>query len=106
MGMSSASSSLIPREEIIKLAKLSNIELSEDEIEKYQTEVSAIVEMITKLKEIDTDGVEPTYQVSGNVSTLQTMRDDVISDDLVPSDELLKLAPRSSETEIKVPKVL
>ena len=104
--MSSASSSLISREEIIKLAKLSNIELSEDEIAKYQSEVSTILEMITKLNEINTDGVEPTYQVSGNISTLETMREDLIADDIVPKEELLELAPKSSDQEIKVPKVL
>ena len=104
--MSSASSSLISREEIIKLAKLSNIELSEGEISKYQSEVSTILEMITKLNEIDTDGVEPTYQVSGNISTLETMREDLIADDIVPKEELLELAPKSSDQEIKVPKVL
>jgi aspartyl-tRNA(Asn)/glutamyl-tRNA(Gln) amidotransferase subunit C len=104
--MSSASNITISKEEIIKLAKLSNIELETNEIDKYQAEVSTILEMIAKLKEIDTEGVEPTYQVSGNLSTLETMRKDEISNETVPKEELIKLAPRSSENEIKVPKVL
>jgi aspartyl-tRNA(Asn)/glutamyl-tRNA(Gln) amidotransferase subunit C len=104
--MSTASNTTISRDEIINLAKLSSIELSEAEVDKYQQEVSTILDMITKLKEIDTDGVEPTYQVSGNTSSLENMREDEISNEVVSKEELMKLAPRSSENEIKVPKVL
>lgn len=103
--MSSAGAT-ISKEEIIKLAKLSNIELSEPEVEKYQQEVSSALEMIAKLKEIDTEGVQPTYQVSGNISTLETMREDEISDQAVSRDDLINLAPKSSDNEIIVPKVL
>lgn len=101
--MSSASTTLISREELIKLAKLSNLELSEEETSKYQEEVSSILEMIDKLKEIDTEGVEPTYQVSGNTNI---MREDVISDDSLSTEELIKLAPNQTKNQIQVPKVL
>lgn len=101
--MSSASKTLISREGLIKLAKLSNLELSEEEISKYQEEVSSILEMIDKLKEIDTEGVEPTYQVSGNTNI---MREDVISDDSLSAEELIKLAPNQTKNQIQVPKVL
>ncbi len=100
------SSSKISKQEIIKLAKLSNLELSEEEISKYQTEVSSILEMITKLNQIDVDGIEPTYQVSGNISTLDNMREDQISADLVPAPQLLNLAPKKNKNQIEVPKVL
>jgi aspartyl-tRNA(Asn)/glutamyl-tRNA(Gln) amidotransferase subunit C len=95
--------STISKEEIIKLAKLSNLELSEEEISKYQTEVSSILAMITKLKGIDTTGVEPTYQVSGNQNV---MREDTISEDLVPAKKLLNLAPKKNKDQLEVPKVL
>lgn len=101
--MSSASKSVISRDEILKLAKLSNLELTEAEVEKYQTEVSSILEMIAKLNEIDTDDVEPTYQVSGNKNV---MREDTISNDIVPAEKLLDLAPRKNKGQIEVPKVL
>ncbi len=101
--MSSASKSVISREEILKLAKLSNLELTDDEVEKYQDEVSSILEMITKLNEIDTEGVEPTYQVSGNQNV---MREDKISEDIVSADRLLALAPKKNKDQIEVPKVL
>jgi aspartyl-tRNA(Asn)/glutamyl-tRNA(Gln) amidotransferase subunit C len=101
--MSSASKSVISKDEILKLAKLSNIELSDEEVEKYQTEVASILEMIAKLNEIDTDGVEPTYQVSGNKNI---MREDEISEDIVGASDLLSLSPKTEKGQIKVPKVL
>jgi len=101
--MSSASADLISRDEIIKLAKLSSLELSEEEIDKYQREVGTILGMIDKLKEIDTKGVEPTYQVSGNENVT---REDVVSDQIVDRSKLLKLSPESMAEQIKVKKVL
>jgi aspartyl-tRNA(Asn)/glutamyl-tRNA(Gln) amidotransferase subunit C len=101
--MSSASKSVISKDEILQLAKLSNIELSDEEVEKYQTEVASILEMIAKLNEIDTEGVEPTYQVSGNKNV---MREDEISEDIVGASDLLSLSPKTEKGQIKVPKVL
>lgn len=101
--MSSASSSLISKDEIIKLAKLSSLELSSEEVLRYQAEVSTILSMIDKLKEINTDGVEPTYQVSGNKNVT---RDDVININTVEPAKLLKLSPANLNDQIKVKKVL
>lgn len=101
--MSSASKSIITKEEIQKLAMLSSLELSEEEIDKYQKEVSTILKMIGKLKEIDADRVEQTYQVSGNKNV---MREDVILKDIVSPDKLLGLAPSQKDNHIKVSKVL
>lgn len=101
--MSSASRTLITEDEIIKLAKLSALELSADEVKKYQTEVSTILTMIDKLKEIDTEGVEPTYQVSGNRNV---MREDTISKEIIQTDRLLGLSPRTKKGQIEVAKVL
>lgn len=101
--MNSASEDQISKAEIIKLAQLSSLELTEDEIVRYQQEVSTILKMINKLKEIDTDGVEPTYQVSGNKNV---MRDDEIDITVVDSAKLLNLAPDNLKKQIKVNKVL
>jgi aspartyl-tRNA(Asn)/glutamyl-tRNA(Gln) amidotransferase subunit C len=93
----------ITEEDIRKLAKLSSLELSVDEVKKYQSEVGSILAMIDKLKEIDTKGVEPTYQVSGNENIT---REDTIDIQTVAKDKLLKLAPETLNGQIKVKKVL
>ena len=59
--------------------------------------------MIAKLNEINTEGVEPTYQVSGNKNI---MREDEISEDIVGALDLLSLSPKTEKGQIKVPKVL
>lgn len=94
---------MITKEEIIKLAKLSSLELSDDEISKYQQEVSTILAMVDKLKEIKVDGINPTYQVSGNQNVT---RDDVIQTDTVLPEKLLTLIPDGYKGQIKVKKVL
>ena len=56
---------MLSKEEVIKIAKLARLELSEAEIEKYQKELSAILDYAKQLDEINTDNVEPLYQVTG-----------------------------------------
>jgi aspartyl-tRNA(Asn)/glutamyl-tRNA(Gln) amidotransferase subunit C len=95
--------SILSPDDILKLAKLSNLRLSAAEVELYQQEVSSILEMINKLQQIDTSGVEPTYQVSGNSNV---MRADKVEDSEVSFGQLLDLAPESADGQIKVAKVL
>ena len=90
-------------EEILKLAQLSNIRLSDDELELYQRQVADILGMLNELSEIDTDGIEPTYQVSGN---LNVTREDKIEPADVAYGNLLALAPDSQDSQVKVKKVL
>lgn len=96
-------SDLISKEEILKLASLSNIELDAEEVERYQSEVGSILKMIDELKSINTDGVIPTYQVSGNENV---MREDVVDDTKIDPKILLDLAPDKQDGQIKVGKVL
>lgn len=96
-------SDLISKEEILKLASLSNIDLEDDEVDRYKVEVGTILEMIDKLKAIDTTGVEPTYQVSGNKNV---MREDKVDKTTIDPELLLSLAPESTNGQIKVGKVL
>jgi len=51
--------------DVKKVAKLANLKLSESEEEKYSQQLSKILEYIDKLNEVDTENVEPTYNVTG-----------------------------------------
>lgn len=93
----------LSRDEVIKIAKLAMIELSENEIDKLSSQISGIVEWTEMLQEVDTEGVEPTYQVTG-VDTV--MRDDVEARFGNP-DELLKNSPLEVKAyQILVKKIL
>ena len=93
----------ITRDDVLHLAQLSSLELNDDEIDALQIDISNILGYVNQLSELDTSGVEPTYQVTG----LQNVwRDDKIVDYGISREELLALAPESSNNQIKVPKVL
>ena len=94
----------ISKDEVTHLAQLSSISLSDDESEDLQKDLAEIVNYIKQLDELDTSGVEPTYQVSQNQNV---WREDEINDYGVKRDALLALAKENSkDNQIKVPRVL
>jgi aspartyl-tRNA(Asn)/glutamyl-tRNA(Gln) amidotransferase subunit C len=56
---------MLARAEIEKLARLARIELREGEAEKFQSDVSAILDYVEELKLVDTEGLEIVSQVTG-----------------------------------------
>ena len=93
----------ISRDDVLHLAQLSSLELNETEIEGLGTDISNILGYVEKLKELDTSGVEPTYQVTGLSNIWRN--DEIINYD-VTREELLSRSAESVENQVKVPKVL
>ncbi len=93
----------ITREEIDHLAKLSDFSLSDEEKDSLGTDLKNIISYISQLDELDTDGVEPTYQV---FEMENVWREDEIKPQEADREALLALAPESEDNQIKVPKVL
>lgn len=93
----------LSKDEVKKLAQLSKIAVTDDEIEKFRNELEAILDHVEQLQSIDTEGVEPIYQVTGleNIT-----REDEVDDYKTSTDELLANAPDKQDGQIKVPKVL
>ena len=56
---------MLDRELVLKLAQLSKLKLSDEEVLKMQNDLSGIFEYFDILNSVDTQGVNPTYQVSG-----------------------------------------
>lgn len=54
------------------VAKLANLPLHEEEYEKFETQLSSILEYIAKLNEVDTTNVEETSQVTGLENVLRS----------------------------------
>lgn len=93
----------ISRDDVRHLAQLSSLQLSDDELDGLQTDIDAILKYVEQLDELDTDGVEPTYQVTD----LQNVwRDDKVVQHEVSREQLLALSPAVSDYQVKVPKVL
>lgn len=95
--------STITTDDVRHLAQLSNLQLSDDEITSLQTDLANILDYIDQLSELNTDGVEPTYQVTGLENV---WRDDVVDAGTVSREDLLALAPDQAANSIKVPQVL
>ncbi len=93
----------IKREDILHLADLSDFSLSEDEITKLGGDLQGIIKYISQLDELDTDNVEPTYQV---FEMENVWRDDEILPQDATREQLLALTKEEKDNQIKVPKVL
>src|SRR5712692_5692979 len=87
------SSMKISREDVLRVAELAYLDLSEAELEMYRAQIDEILEYIGKLNELDTANVEPMAQVlSGDQTADATLREDLIVPCAVAED-VLKHAP-------------
>jgi len=72
-------------EEVKHVAHLARLRLSDEELEKLQTDLSHILDYIDMLKEVDVADVPPTAQVT---DLANVMRDDEVRPSLPPEDVL------------------
>jgi aspartyl-tRNA(Asn)/glutamyl-tRNA(Gln) amidotransferase subunit C len=92
----------IDRALLDKIAHLSRLEIDEKDVEKTMQDMTAIVEWVEKLKEVDTEGVEPLTTMSFEINVL---REDVPKEHL-DHDQALLNAPQKDKDYFRVPKVL
>ena len=93
----------INQETIAHLAELSNFALSDEQCSALEGDLKAIIGYISQLDALDTDGVEPTYQV---FEMQNVWRPDEIQPQEADRDQLLALTKEVKDYQIKVPKVL
>ena len=89
----------ISEQEVKKIAELSRLSLSSDELKKRTEDMNNIIHYMDTLSEIDTDNVEELYHVHDMNNTL---RDDSFEESLDKKD-VLKNSPSSNEDYIEVP---
>ncbi len=92
----------LTREEVLHIAVLARLELDEEEIERYTWELNRILEHVERLKELDTEGVEPTSHV---VPLINVWREDEPGQPH-SRDELLANAPDAVNGYFRVPRVV
>ena len=95
--------SKLTRDDVLKLAALSRLKLTESEIVKFSVELSEILNYVEVLDKADTRGFKPTYQVTGLKNVMR--KDEIIQYHAKP-EELLKIAPDSLDGQYKVKRVL
>ena len=87
--------------EIEKIANLARLGLDKKDVKKFSKEMSSILDYVEKLKEVNTDNVEPTSQVTGLKDVL---REDKVGQEKNQSD-ILDNAPANKDDYIKVKNV-
>lgn len=95
--------SKLSREDILKLARLSRLELTEQEVEQFAAEISDILQYTELLQKIDLQGTEPTYQVTG---LKDVTRPDKPVDYGASQAKLLQNAPALKDGYFKVKRML
>ncbi|MFQ5626199.1 MAG: Asp-tRNA(Asn)/Glu-tRNA(Gln) amidotransferase subunit GatC [Methyloligellaceae bacterium] len=84
------------------IARLARIKVDDAEAKTLQSELTAILQWVEQLNEVDTTGVEPMTCV---IDTAMTMRDDEITDGGYPEDIVKNAAERAGQFFV-VPKVV
>jgi aspartyl-tRNA(Asn)/glutamyl-tRNA(Gln) amidotransferase subunit C len=94
---------MITHQEILHLAALSSLSLSESEITALTTDLENIIAYISSLDELDTTNTLPTYQT---FEMTNVWRPDEIAPQQADRAALLALTAETKDYQIKVPKVL
>jgi aspartyl-tRNA(Asn)/glutamyl-tRNA(Gln) amidotransferase subunit C len=87
--------------EVEHIARLARLELTEEEKERYRVQLSAILEHVARLQELDTASIPPTTSIFGGDSPLRT---DQPRPGLTP-EALLANAPEQEKSQFKIPPV-
>jgi aspartyl-tRNA(Asn)/glutamyl-tRNA(Gln) amidotransferase subunit C len=90
---------MIDREQVLHVARLARLRLTEDEIESMTGDLSTVLDHIEKIGELDLDGVEPTSHV---VELENVLRPDEPRPSL-PREVALAEAPDSDGVGFRVP---
>ena len=92
----------IDQTQVRKVAKLSRLELTEDEVQEFTGQLSAILDYVEKMNELDTAGVEPLAHC---LPVSNVLREDSAKESL-GTEKVLANAPQRDDEFFKVPKIL
>ena len=92
----------IDKNTTLKIAKLSRIKIADDEVDELSSQLSAIVDWVEQLNEVNTDNIEPLTNISSDKLPLR--KDIANTED--NSKEVLSNAPDKLENYFAVPKVV
>ena len=92
----------ITSSDVRKVAQLARLELPEDQIETYTSQLEEILSYVDQLQEIDTQNVSPTTRA---VEVVNAMREDLVENNC-SREEILNQAPNREGDFFRVPKIL
>lgn len=95
--------STLSRDDILKLAQLARLQLSDAEVVEYTQELSQILQYVEQLSSVDVSELQPTNHVTGLVNV---MREDVIKDYGYAPEALRANLPDQDNDHIKVRRMI
>ena len=93
----------LSREDVLKLAQLARLDLTDDELEEYSAQLTAILDYVEVLGKADVKGLKPTQQITGLTNV--TREDKIIDYGYDPKD-LLKNVPEVKDDQIKTRRMI
>lgn len=93
----------LTRDDVLKLARLARLDLTDEEIEEFAAEMSEILQYVEQLNDVDVTGLNPTNQVTGLTNVERT---DEVMDYGYEPHELLKNVPQVEADQIKVKRMV
>lgn len=92
----------ITKKDVEYVAALARLEISEEEKEKYTGQLNMILEYVSRLNELDTEGVMPSYNLAPAADAL---REDTVKPSL-EREKVLMNAPDKQDGCFKVPRII
>ncbi|OGI17453.1 MAG: asparaginyl/glutamyl-tRNA amidotransferase subunit C [Candidatus Moranbacteria bacterium RBG_19FT_COMBO_42_6] len=93
---------MISKKEVKHIAGLARIGVSEKEIERFSKDLSAVLDWIKELQEVDVEGVEATAHISGAENVTREDK----SREFLDKDKIVKLFPEEKDGYGKVKSIL
>jgi aspartyl-tRNA(Asn)/glutamyl-tRNA(Gln) amidotransferase subunit C len=93
----------LSRDDVLKLARLARIGLTDDEVEEFSSELNEILLYVEQLQSVDIDGLEPTSQVTGLTNVT---RPDAVQDYGYEPEDLRANVPAMQDGQIKVKRMI
>lgn len=93
----------LTKADVVHVAKLAKLDLTEAEIEKFLPQLSSVVEHVSELGKVDTEGVEPTSQTTGLENVF---RGDDIKQSSINVDAAMSGTDNVYNNYFKVPAIL
>ena len=92
----------LSRAQVMEIAELAKLELTEQEIEHYAEQLSKVLDYASRLEQLNTDDIPPTASV---LPVQNVMRDDVTRPSL-PREQVIANAPAAVDGQFRVDAVL
>lgn len=93
----------LTREDVLKLAQLARLDLTDEEVKEFASELSEILQYVEQLGSADVKGLAPTQQITGLTNVT---REDEIHDYGYDPKDLLKNVPEVNAGMIKVKRMI